>query len=261
LVPGVLGFASSITPEKIIELTNQKRMENGLLPLKVNNKLSQAARKKAADMFALNYWAHISPRGITPWQFIKESGYFYLYAGENLARDFATSEGVVNAWMASPTHKANILNNKYQEIGVAVVNGVLQDEQTTLVVQMFATPATKPAVISQRASQQEDNLSLSQQPTKEASPATILKVIPTVTPVPPKTEIRAGSVRPLFSGFSLTRILSLFLGGLLLFALFLDGWVMRKKKITRASGHNLIHGTFLLILILMILLSQPGVIL
>jgi len=93
-------------------------------------------------MFAKDFWAHIAPDGTTPWKFILDSGYKYLYAGENLAKDFQTSDDVVAAWMASKMgHRENILNTHYNEIGVAVVNGTLGGFQTTLVVQMFGSTA------------------------------------------------------------------------------------------------------------------------
>ncbi len=81
--PGVLGYSSEITPEKIVNLTNLKRQEAGLAPLKLNPVLSEAATRKAGDMFAFNYWAHTSPSGRTPWTFFKEAGYQYLVGGEN----------------------------------------------------------------------------------------------------------------------------------------------------------------------------------
>ena len=114
--PSVLGFAAQISPERVIELTNQERASAGAPALTLNSSLTEAALRKAGDMFAFNYWAHSSPSGRDPWSFFSEVGYRYIYAGENLARDFANPEGVIAAWMASPTHKDNILNPKYKEI-------------------------------------------------------------------------------------------------------------------------------------------------
>ena len=88
-------------------------------------------------MLEKQYWDHFGPNGETPWQFIRASSYAYVYAGENLAKGFRTSEGVVEAWMASPTHRANIMSGNYKDIGVAVVEGELLGKQTILVVQMF----------------------------------------------------------------------------------------------------------------------------
>ena len=138
---GVLGIqqaqASTISPENIISLTNQQRGASGLNSLNNNSKLAAAALAKANDMFEKQYWDHFGPNGETPWQCIRAAGYNYVYAGENLAKGFRTAEGVHEAWMASPTHKANIMSANYQDIGVAVVEGVLNGQQTTLVVQMF----------------------------------------------------------------------------------------------------------------------------
>jgi hypothetical protein len=138
---GLIGLseveASSITPENIIALTNQERLGYGLNTLSTNAQLSAAALAKANDMFEKQYWDHFGPNGESPWQFIRAAGYNYVYAGENLAKGFRTAEGVHEAWMASPTHKANIVSGNYKDIGVAVVEGELLGKQTTLVVQMF----------------------------------------------------------------------------------------------------------------------------
>ena len=91
-------------------------------------------------MFNKQYWAHTAPDGKEPWDFMSEAGYSYQVAGENLARDFSTTSAMVAAWMASPTHRANIMNGRYTEIGIAVINGTLEGVETTLVVQMFGTP-------------------------------------------------------------------------------------------------------------------------
>ena len=147
-------YASTITPGNIISLTNKERTAGGLGTLTNNSKLASAALAKANDMLAKQYWDHFGPNGETPWQFIRASGYAYVFAGENLAKGFRTSEGVVEAWMASPTHRANIMSGNYRDIGVAVVEGELLGKQTILVVQMFgnltssvqgATESTPPA--------------------------------------------------------------------------------------------------------------------
>jgi hypothetical protein len=129
--------ASNITPTNIISLTNQERSANGLNTLSQNSKLATAAMAKAENMFEEQYWDHFGPNGETPWQFITGAGYNYVYAGENLAKGFRTSEGVVEAWMASPTHRDNLLSKNYKDIGVAIKTGVLLGKETTLVVQMF----------------------------------------------------------------------------------------------------------------------------
>ena len=137
--PGLLGVSSNIDQKVIIELTNKEREKQGLAPLKENEALDKAAGLKAQNMIAENYWAHFAPSGKTPWDFILGSGYKFTFAGENLAKNFYSSNEVVLAWMASPTHRDNLLNNKYQDIGVAVVDGILNGQKTTLIVQEFGT--------------------------------------------------------------------------------------------------------------------------
>ncbi|MFH2118524.1 MAG: CAP domain-containing protein [Candidatus Paceibacterota bacterium] len=136
----ILGYASNITAEDVLTQTNQQRADQGLSNLKINAKLSQAALAKGQDMFADQYWSHTSPDGVEPWDFVKQSGYEYKAAGENLARDFMNTNEMIGAWMESPTHRANIMNQKFEEIGIAVINGSLQGFETTLVVQMFGSP-------------------------------------------------------------------------------------------------------------------------
>lgn len=142
-VNNVLGFATDITTPKLFELSNKEREKHSLPLLQYNKGLAEAAQKKAADMFAKDYWAHFAPDGTTPWSFMLSSGYQYEYAGENLAKNFLFSQGVVDAWMNSTTHRENILRKEYTEVGYGVVNGVLNGEETTLVVQMLGTPLNK----------------------------------------------------------------------------------------------------------------------
>lgn len=129
--------------KNIISLTNTQRNENELESLKENELLNKAASAKLQDMFTNDYWDHFSPQGKKPWDFISESNYSYIYAGENLAKGFVDSGSTVNAWMDSPTHKNNLLSSRYSEIGVAVGSGYLNNKPTTLIVQMFGTPENK----------------------------------------------------------------------------------------------------------------------
>jgi len=138
-VPGLQqkAYASSITADILIEYTNAERKNYDLNELKANAKLTAAAYAKANDMLNNQYWDHFGPDGQTPWQFIDGAQYKYVFAGENLAKGFQTAEGLHQAWMASPTHRENIISGNYQDIGIAVVNGNLLGEDVTLVVQMF----------------------------------------------------------------------------------------------------------------------------
>lgn len=137
----VLGYATSISVTDLYNLTNQERTDNGLPVLTLNGKLNSAAKAKANHMIANDYWAHVAPDGTTPWSFIVNAGYSYSTAGENLAKNFNTSGGVIAGWMGSATHRANILSSAYKDVGFAAVNGVLQGEETTLVVAMYGAPS------------------------------------------------------------------------------------------------------------------------
>ncbi len=144
---GVLGIneinASTINSSNVISLTNLERENRGLPALSNNSRLASAALAKANNMISEQYWDHFGPNGETPWQFIKAAGYTYIYAGENLAKGFKSAEGVVQAWMASPTHRDNLLSGNYKEIGIAVVSGNLLGEEVVLVVQMFGNQTSQ----------------------------------------------------------------------------------------------------------------------
>lgn len=137
--------ASALTPDTLVTLTNQERAAAGLSPLHINADLTASAQAKAQDMLARDYWAHFAPDGTSPWFFITQSGYKYVGAGENLAMDFATDQDVMTGWMSSPTHRANILNPAYVDVGISVVEGYLQGHDTVLVVAHYGIPAQAPA--------------------------------------------------------------------------------------------------------------------
>jgi uncharacterized protein YkwD len=132
-------YAQPINETTILNLTNQERASNGLMPLRRNDKLTLSAYLKGLNMLSENYWAHNSPSGKTPWIFIKNAGYSYRFAGENLASGYQTAEQVMTAWMNSPSHRSNILSQKYQDAGISILNGTLKGKQTVLIVQHFGT--------------------------------------------------------------------------------------------------------------------------
>jgi hypothetical protein len=189
-------------------------------------------------MFAKNYWAHNSPTGTTPWDFITASGYKYVVAGENLAKNFSTSQAVVNAWMASPTHKDNIVKPSYKEIGFAVVNGTLNGEETTLVVQMFGSSTE----------------SLAAKPVAPKAPVLVEKALATEEPAVQSAvipQVRAASeflgvtMKPVINIPTLTRDIVFVFAGVLLGVLLIDAWVVSRRKIVRIAGHNIAHFFFL----------------
>jgi len=147
-LPSYSLFSSSITPQNVLELTNQSRKNLNLGELSLNTVLSEAAQAKAEDMLSSQYFAHTSPSGVTPWEWFKKFSYNYEYAGENLAVHYTTAESVSDGWMASPTHRANIVHPKYTELGVGVVNGIFEGVNSTVVVQFFGSPLSAVAKVS-----------------------------------------------------------------------------------------------------------------
>ncbi len=132
--------AVHLTKELVIEWTNKNRNElAGLPPLKENPKLDTTAQVKLQDMFNKQYFEHISPSGVGVSDLGDQAGYEYIIIGENLALgNFKDEKSLLDAWIASPGHRANILNKHYTEIGIAVGKGMFDGEMTWLAVQHFA---------------------------------------------------------------------------------------------------------------------------
>ena len=242
--PSVLGISYNITPNDLLNNTNQIRQARGLNPLKLDPELSQAAASKAANMFTGNYWAHIAPDGTTPWVFIKNSGYDYLYAGENLARGFTSASDVVNAWMASPSHRDNMLSTNYNNVGFAVSSGTLTGSDTVLVVEMFGTKYNSS--------------------NNQISEVTIAPITPQPTTVStqPQKIAQVASIQnnPLINKNDLTKNIAI---GILIFfisALIIDALIIERKKIIRALSHNLDHIIYLFIILLIILIMGRGIV-
>lgn len=139
----VLGAKASVTPDALLADTNAQRQAHSLPPLQNNLKLAQAAYLKAQDMYANQYWAHVSPSGTTPWQWFAKVNYNYAYAGENLAKNFTTADAATTAWMASTEHRANILDGHYSDVGFAVVDGTLDGKPTSLIVALYGKPSAQ----------------------------------------------------------------------------------------------------------------------
>jgi uncharacterized protein YkwD len=142
------GNAYTLTRAGVIVDTNVQRAENGganggLKPLAENTTLDEIAALRLQDMFAKQYFAHVSPSSASAQTVASSVGYDYLAIGENLALgDFNGDSGVVTAWMNSSGHRANILNTHYTQIGVVVREGIFEGEDTWLAVQIFGRPAS-----------------------------------------------------------------------------------------------------------------------
>ena len=135
----------------LVSMTNSARGRNGLGSLSVNSRLTSAAYAKAQDMLANQYFAHTSPSGRTPWDFIKGAGYNYSYAGENLAIGYSDASELYSAWMVSATHRENILNSNFREIGIAVISGTYEGVETIIVAQEFGAPIEGGEVAAEQA--------------------------------------------------------------------------------------------------------------
>lgn len=184
----VLGYAANINIGDLLAATNQERLANGLPALTLDSRLNNAASMKADNMFAENYWAHVSPSGIQPWYWFSQAGYTYTYAGENLAKDFDTSAGVVQGWMNSAGHRANILSANYKHVGFSVKNGTLVGGQTTLVVAHYGSQAAAstptPAPATPKPTAKPVVQSVTPSPAPEPTPVPTPGPTPTPTPSP-----------------------------------------------------------------------------
>lgn len=253
----ILGFTSSITIDEVVRSTNEARIGAGLKPLAYNEKLADAARRKAANMLEENYWAHNSPSGKSPWVWFKAASYNYLYAGENLAKDFGDTGRLMSAWMASPTHRDNIVNGKYSEIGVAVVPGTLQGSETVLVVQLFGAESSGGAVATQGTAK-ASALPVATAPQVAEVKGEEVKeaeefIVPTASPEP--------TTMPRFNQFNLARTLNLSTTALFILALIIDLYLAESRRLSRRVGNNWAHILFINLILLATTIVNAGKIL
>lgn len=229
--PQVLGITSDINQQDLIKLTNEQRQKNGLPSLKENSALDKAAEEKAKNMFEENYWAHYSPSGKSPWDFISGSGYKYSYAGENLAKSFYTSKDVVDAWMASTMgHKENVLNKKYTEIGMAVMEGELNGQKTILVVQEFGTPVDYIAQTPSGSDSPKTTLTEGKSNTLAEIPVNAIsrQQVKSVTSQPTSQPSLISGFS--FDPFALTKTLGFSFMGIIIFLSLLDLYIIKRRK-------------------------------
>lgn len=142
-------YIAAVISAVLVDLANDDRMLAELPELTVDAKLTEAAQLKANDMAEKGYFAHQTPDGYDSWHWFELVGYDYSHAGENLAVDFSESADVEKAWMKSPTHRENILNANYTEIGIATARGMYKGRETTFAVQMFGRPSVREAAKSE----------------------------------------------------------------------------------------------------------------
>ncbi len=237
--PEVLGVSYQISDQELLNLTNYERAQQGLPPLVLNSKLTEAAKKKGEHMMKYDYWAHFAPDGTSPWDFIRGEGYEYTYAGENLAKGFTTSIDAVKGWMASPTHRANILSKQYSEVGFAIIQGKLTGENTVLVVQELGSTSSlaglDKAVVPEVAGSYQVSL-------PSGEDAFGQQVISS-----PAVDISLAA-----------KTLTFLLLSALLIALVLDFIIIEKKKIPRSVGNNLDHIILVTVFIVFVAMAKLG---
>lgn len=256
LKPDILGYASQISATEIVRITNIKRTEAGLGELTLNQTLSSAAYTKGRDMIDRDYWAHVSPDGTQPWKFFSEFGYKYRYAGENLARDFSNASAAVDAWMNSPTHRENMLNPKYKEIGIGVVEGDLAGSDTTIIVQFFGARYTDTV----------------REPLADKGSQSVAVTVPEATSIPdtnnttpiPEVKSEVKNVEPvinqqiLVSPFVTTKNTSFVVVALLLIVFLVDAFLVSKRRITRIAGRTFAHFIFLAMILTIVVILKNG---
>ena len=284
-LPSVLGISSNVSQDQLLIITNEYRQQNGLPALSLNQELSQAAQGKASDMFAKNYWAHVSPDGTTPWIFIKSAGYVYVYAGENLARGYNSAQDVVAAWMASPEHKQNMLSSNYQNVGFAVETGNLTGEDTVLVVEMLgstalaavppsnqgtvnAEPTAEAPVTSETPAVVKPSPAPSVSPASVASnnsnnqelPKNTLGESKSALKIKPTPANSVPQIEPLFAAASFSFNPAEGIVSLFILILILDMIIIERRKIVRFVGHNIDHIFYLSLILVVIFVLAKGLI-
>ena len=148
LFSGQIIYASDLTLDNILSAINKERGLRNLITLNTDNRLSYAAQDKAQDMIVRHYFSHTDPEGNYIWPKIVAAGYTpYVQLGENLAIEFYNTESLVSAWMNSPTHRANILNEGFKDQGMGLDFGNTQNNQySSAIVNTFGALMVKKIV-------------------------------------------------------------------------------------------------------------------
>ena len=126
----------TVTVESVYKGVNDERAKHELEPLTPNQLLEKSACLKADDMLENQYWAHVSPSGVTPWKWFGDVGYVFKFAGENLAKDFSSTSVLFNKWTNSPTHEENIIGT-FKDMGVCIRYGKFLGYDMNIIVNHF----------------------------------------------------------------------------------------------------------------------------
>ena len=237
----ILGYATNISSDGLLNETNIQRNKTGAKQLTISPRLNEAAQAKAQDMVNRNYWSHQTPDQQEPWAFISATGYTFQKAGENLAYGFNNNGQVVAGWMNSPTHKMNMLDKAFDEVGFGVANATnfTNNGKSTVVVAMYAKKSS-------------------------VSDAGSLPSTTTAHNVQSKTINRLESYTNGAMPW-LTYIVGIITGGALMFIIIKHG-IALKRQIAKSERfiirHPLVDATLLAIVIVGIILTrQAGIIL
>ena len=130
LLVSVAASASDITRTTVLEQMNARRLAALVPPLRHDARLDLAAEDRMRDMEDQAYWAHTSPDGRSPFEWLLPRGYDYWFAAENLAAGFETAEVLVDGWMESEGHRDNIMSPMFQECGIAIIEGGTKGKST-----------------------------------------------------------------------------------------------------------------------------------
>lgn len=253
----------------LMGLINSERQQRNLSALVANSKLITAASQKSQDMIDRDYFAHVDPDGSYVWYRIENAGYKpYKILGENLAVDFSTSEGMVKAWIDSPSHRANLLHTDFLDQGLSALYGDYQGRYTNLTASLFGalagvqsrtTPTPPPPEEPSPGPAPAPAPAAAPQPTPTPTPAP--KPAPTPSPVTPSPSPVSPPVRPpeaertYPSAFEMSRFIFTLFGILLLLILAVDSVIVYRHALQILRSHSSYHFTsFMLIVLISILI-------
>lgn len=240
---GVLPYATEMSVTELAKDTNARREKQHLGQLTLNKKLSEAAQAKANDMVKRDYWSHSTPEGNAPWQFITDANYLYRKAGENLAYGFTNDNEVIAGWMNSKSHRDNLLDPNYKNVGFGFAQSkdYIDQGPTTVVVAMYGQPSASAKVASVKDASPDSYNTLGA--TQEPGNYSIRKVQSITSGLAPWSPYAVGAI----------------LGALIMFLVFKHGRALRKSLVRGehyAMKHPLVDVTIMSIIALGAVISQ-----
>lgn len=237
---GVLPYATQMSVQGLIQETNARRTALSEPTLSLSAQLTKAAQIKAQDMVARDYWSHNSPDGNAPWEFINNAGYSYKKAGENLAYGFKNEDDVVAGWMNSPSHRDNMLDANYQEVGFGFAESpdYINSGPSTIVVAMYGQPSGAVDTATSGPGNGFNTLGLVAEPEDTSI-----------------SRFQAWTNLPLWANYAISAIA----GGLIVYLVIKNGRAIKRafrKGEKLVMHHPLLDITLLSLVVLAILVSQ-----